>query len=266
MRAHIIRIVESGWFQWSIVGAIIFNAITLGLETVPSVMDVWGPGILAIDKAFIAIFTIEIALKLIAYRISFFKNSWNNFDFVIVAVSLVPFLGNFSVLRALRILRVLRLVSVIPQFRRVVQGFFDTLSGLFAVGGVLGIIFYVTAVMATKLFGESFPEFFGNIPESLFSLFQIMTLESWSMAIVRPVMETYPYAWLLFVPFILVTTFAVLNLLIGIIVNSMQNIHTEEEERITERIDAQSERGKTTLAKLDNIETLLKEIKRNVRR
>ena len=264
MRTHITKIVESHWFQYGIIAAILLNAITLGLETVPSVMNVWGPLILAIDAGFITLFTIEIALKLFAYRGLFFKNGWNNFDFIIVVISLVPFAGNLSVLRALRILRVLRLISVVPQFRRVVQGFFDVLSGLFAVGGVLAIIFYVAAVISTKLFGTSFPEFFGSIPASLYSLFQIMTLESWSMGIVRPVMEIYPYAWLVFIPFILVTTFAVVNLLIGIIVTSMQTLHEEEEERLTKRIDAQSMQHATTQEKLDTVEALLKDIRKNM--
>lgn len=266
MRASATTIVTASWFEWSIITIITLNAITLGLETVPSVMTLWGPIIQSLDMLFVGIFTVEIILKLIAYRFHFFKNGWNNFDFVIVAISLVPFFGNLSVLRALRILRVLRLVSVVPQFRRVVQGFFDTLSGLFAVGGVLSIIFYVAAVMATKLFGEAFPEFFGSIPTSLFSLFQIMTLESWSMSIVRPVMEVYPYAWTLFVPFILITTFAVLNLLIGIIVNSMQNVHEEEEKRLSKRIDAQGEKSNTAIQKLEQIEKVLAEIKNDIRK
>lgn len=264
MKRKAIQIVETRWFQYGIIAAIVLNAITLGLETVPAVMGTWGTTLLLIDAAFIALFTIEIILKLVAYRTTFFRNGWNNFDFLIVALSLIPFAGNLSVLRALRILRVLRLISVIPQFRRVVQGFFDVLSGLFAVGGVLLIIFYVAAVICTKLFAESFPDFFGSIPASLYSLFQIMTLESWSMGIVRPVMEVYPYAWLIFIPFILVTTFAVVNLLIGIIVTSMQSIHEEEEARLTERIDAQTETHHDALTKLNEIEKLLKDIRKNL--
>jgi voltage-gated sodium channel len=138
-------------------------------------------------------------------------------------------------LRALRILRVLRVLSVAPRLRRVVEGFITALPGMGSVFLLMTIIFYIGSVIATKLFSDQFPEWFGSLPASAYSLFQIMTLESWSMGIVRPVMEVYPYAWVFFVPFILVTTFAVVNLLVGLIVNSMQDAHNEEE---TVRTDA----------------------------
>jgi voltage-gated sodium channel len=93
---------------------------------------------------------------------------------------------------------------------------------------LMALIFYIGAVIATKLFAENFPQWFGTLGQSAYSLFQIMTLESWSMGIVRPVMEIYPLAWMFFIPFIMVTTFAVVNLLIGLIVNSMQDAHHEE--------------------------------------
>jgi voltage-gated sodium channel len=139
-----------------------------------------------------------------------------------VGIALIPAAQGLSVLRALRILRVLRVVSAAPRLRRVVEGFITALPGMASVFLLIGIIYYIGAVMATKLFGASFPEWFGHLGASAYSLFQIMTLESWSMGIVRPVMEVYPYAWAFFVPFILMTTFAVMNLLIGLIVNSMQ--------------------------------------------
>ncbi|MBC8239398.1 MAG: ion transporter, partial [Alphaproteobacteria bacterium] len=106
-----------------------------------------------------------------------------------------------------------------------------------AVAALLFLIFYVFAVIATKLFGGPFPQWFGSIGESMYSLFQIMTLESWSMGIVRPVMEQFPYAWAFFVPFIIISSFTVLNLFIAIIVDSMQTMHREEEEHTVERIE-----------------------------
>ena len=131
-------------------------------------------------------------------------------------------------LRALRILRVLRVISVAPRLRRVVEGFITALPGMGSVFLLMAIIFYIGAVMATKFFSHSFPEWFGSLGLSAYTLFQIMTLESWSMGIVRPVMDQYPYAWMFFVPFIMVTTFAVVNLLVGLIVNSMQDAHSHE--------------------------------------
>jgi voltage-gated sodium channel len=182
----------------------------------------------------LAIFTAEIIAKLYARGFGFFRNGWNLFDLFVVAISYVPNAGGLSVLRALRILRVLRLVSTMPRLRRVIEGFLTALPGMASVFGLMALIFYISSVIATKLFGASFPEWFGDLGLSAYSLFQIMTLESWSMGIVRPVMEIYPYAWAFFVPFILVTTFAVVNLVVGLIVNSMQDAHAQEEVAATE--------------------------------
>ncbi|MEP3846791.1 MAG: ion transporter [Paracoccaceae bacterium] len=217
-----------------ILAVIIFNAIILGLETSKSVMSVAGGLISLFDRLCLAVFILEIALKLFAHRAGFFRNGWNVFDFVIVGIALMPGAAGLSVLRALRILRVLRAISIAPSLRRVVEGFVTALPGMGSVFLLMTLIFYIGAVMATKLFGETFADWFGTIGLSAYSLFQIMTLESWSMGIVRPVMEVYPLAWVFFVPFIMVTTFAVVNLLVGLIVNSMQDAHAEESNAATE--------------------------------
>ena len=244
-------ILDRPFVGWFIIGVIIFNAILLGLETSATVMGQMGPVILALDAACLAIFTLEIAAKLFAHGPRFFRNGWNIFDFTIVAIALIPGAQGFSVLRALRVLRVLRVISVAPSLRRVVEGFITALPGMGSVFLLMGIIFYIGAVMTTKLFGAEFPEWFGTIGRSGYSLFQIMTLESWSMGIVRPVMTVYPYAWAFFVPFILMTTFAVVNLLVGLIVNSMQDAHHEEDAAAT---DAYRDE---VMAKLESIEVRL---------
>ncbi len=236
-----------------VVGVIIFNAVILGLETSDEVMAQAGSTVLMLDRICLAVFVVEIALKLFAHGGRFFRNGWNIFDFAIVAVALVPATQGFSVLRALRILRVLRVISVAPSLRRVVEGFVTALPGMGSVFLLMAIIFYIGAVMSTKLFGASFPEFFGDLGLSAYTLFQIMTLESWSMGIVRPVMQVYPYAWMFFVPFILMTTFAVVNLLVGLIVNSMQDAHHAED---MERTDTYRDE---VLSRLDAIEKTIKE-------
>jgi voltage-gated sodium channel len=211
-----------------IIAVILINAVTLGLETFPEVMSRAGGLILAIDRLCLGIFVVELTLRLYALGLRFFRSGWNVFDFVIVGISLLPATGSFSVLRALRILRVLRVISVTPSLRRVVDGLGRALPGMGSVFLLIMIIYYIAAVMATKLFGTSFPDWFGSLGSSAYSLFQVMTLESWSMGIVRPVMEVYPYAWAFFVPFILMTTFAVMNLIVGLIVNSMQEAASED--------------------------------------
>ncbi|WP_299139758.1 ion transporter [uncultured Tateyamaria sp.] len=251
-RARLTTALQSDGVSNFIIAVIIVNAITLGLETSSVAMNAAGPLIVLIDRICLGIFVIEILAKLVAYRSGFFRNGWNVFDFVIVGIALIPGGAGLSVLRALRILRVLRVISVAPSLRRVVEGFVTALPGMGSVFLLMALIFYIGAVMATKLFGSSFPDWFGNLGLSAYSLFQIMTLESWSMGIVRPVMEVYPYAWLFFVPFIMVTTFAVVNLLVGLIVNSMQDAHAEETNAATDSYrDAVMQRLEAIEAKLD---------------
>ncbi len=225
---------DQRWVTNLVIGVIIFNAVLLGMETSPQLMAQAGDLIVTLDKACLAFFVVEIFLKLVARGKRFFKSGWNIFDVVIVGAALIPGSQTMSVLRALRILRVLRVISVAPSLRRVVEGFVTALPGMGSVFLLMTIIFYIGAVIATKLFAASFPDWFGSLPQSAYTLFQIMTLESWSMGIVRPVMEVYPHAWAFFVPFIMVTTFAVVNLLVGLIVNSMQDAHQAEAGELTD--------------------------------
>lgn len=219
--------------QASIIAVIVFNAIILGLETSQAAMSSAGPLIITLDRLCLAFFTLELTLKLVARGPAFFRNGWNVFDAAVVGISYVPESAGLSVLRALRILRVLRLLSAVPRLRRVIEGLFQALPGMASVFALMALIFYIASVIATKLFGSAFPDWFGTLGRSAYSLFQIMTLESWSMGIVRPVMEVFPQAWVFFVTFILVTTFAVVNLVVGLIVNSMQDAHAEEEVAAT---------------------------------
>ena len=231
-RARLRAVVDSPRFQRAIIVVICVNAITLGLETSPAAMNAAGSLILAADRIMLTIFTIEVAARMVAHGARFFREPWNVFDFIVVGLALAPATTGFAVLRALRVLRVLRIISAVPKMRMVVQALLSAIPGISSIVALLALIFYVMAVMATKLFGASFPEWFGSIPASLYSLFQIMTLESWSMGIVRPVMEVYPYAWMFFVPFILIATFTVLNLFIAVVVSAMQSEHEAEQSKV----------------------------------
>lgn len=234
------KLVESTSFIRFITILILINAVTLGMETDKQIAANYGSILYVVDKIILVIFTIELLLKFYAYRLKFFKSGWNLFDLTIVTIAWVPASGPLSVLRALRILRILRLVSVVPQMRRVVAALGHSIPGMTSVVAVLCLLFYVSAVLTTKLFGNhpdpSMQEWFGTIGNSAYTLFQIMTLESWSMGIVRPTMEYYPLAWIFFVPFIIITSFAVLNLFIGIIVDAMQVMHDQEEQSSDEVI------------------------------
>jgi voltage-gated sodium channel len=219
---------ETPFAQHGLVALILVNAVILGLETSPSAMANWGPWLVAADRMILAVFVIEIALRLAVHRLIYFRDPWNVFDFVVVGIALIPASGPLAVLRALRVLRVLRLITLVPSMKRVIGGLLSALPGLGSVCAIIGIIFYVSAVIATRLYGAAFPEWFGTLGDSVFTLFQIMTLESWAMGIVRPVMEVFPLAWIFFLIFILASTFTLLNLFIAVIVNAIQQEHLDE--------------------------------------
>ena len=231
VRAKLRDFVEQAFVRNTILALVILNAALLGLSTSPWVMDRFGSLVYVLDRVILAILA-----KLFAYGRAFFKEGWNIFDLFVVSLGLLPQSSGLSALRALRVIRALRILSAVPQMRAVVQALFDALPGMGAVIIMLSIVFYVFAVMATIMFGGDFPDWFGSVGESLYSLFQIMTLESWSMGIVRPVMEVYPYAWAFFVPFIAMTAFSVLNLFIGLLVNTMQAAVDAEAEQEFEKL------------------------------
>ncbi|MBL4674055.1 MAG: ion transporter [Arenicella sp.] len=247
------QLVESNWFQTFIIVVIVLNGIILGLET----NDGWSAPVHSalkiIDGLCLFIFVVELVLKLMVYRLSFFTKGWNIFDFVIVVISLIPSSGGLSILRAFRILRVLRLITAVDSFRRVVSGMLLAIPGVGSVAGLLLLVFYISGVLSTMLFGATFPQWFGSLGDSMYSLFQIMTLESWSMGIVRPIMVVHPYAWAFFIPFITVTTFTVLNLFIGIVVDAMATVKEAEAKEL------QQDNGEI------EIETMIMNLQKEVR-
>ncbi len=258
-------LVKSQGFTAFITAVIVVNAITLGLETSPAVVGAIGPLLHLVDSVALWIFTVELLLKLFVYRARFFRDGWNVFDFTIVTIAWIPAAGPLSVLRALRIMRILRLVSIVPSMRTVVGALFRALPGMGSIVTVLLLVFYIAAVMATNLFGGQFPQYFGNIGASMFSLFQIMTLESWSMGIVRPVMNVYPYAWAFFVPFIVVTSFTVLNLFIALIVNSMQALNAETSEDLQEEAELAHNEREALARQIDLLSTEVRKLRRELR-
>lgn len=229
LRARAARLVMEPLFQKIVIGLILLNAVTLGLETSESISARWGGVLAVLDRALLVIFTLEVALRIYAFRGRFFRDPWGLFDLAIITIAWLPATGPLSVLRALRILRVLRLVSVVPSMRLVVEAMLHALPGMGSIVMLMGLIFYVFAVMATKLYGEILPDRFGTLGSSLYTLFQMMTLESWSEANVRPILAVQPMAWMFFVPFILIATFVVLNLFIGVIVDSIQTLRKQRD-------------------------------------
>ncbi|SFK09795.1 voltage-gated sodium channel [Pseudovibrio ascidiaceicola] len=239
MRAKLRSIIESRQWEFTIISIIALNAIVLGLDTSQMLIAQYGHILRFLDEAILVIFVVELTLRIIAFGPGFFRGPWNLFDFFIITIAVIPATGPATILRSLRILRILRLISVVPSLRSVIGGLILALPGMGSIVLLMALVFYVFSVMATRLYGLVFPEWFGSIGASAYSLFQIMTLESWSMGIVRPVMEVFPNAWLFFIPFILCTAFTVLNLFIGIIVAAMQQEHDKDIEQ--DRINVHEE-------------------------
>jgi voltage-gated sodium channel len=257
-RARVARLVVSPRFQQVVIWLILLNAVTLGLETSDSLMERWGGLLHGLDQALLYLFTAELALRIYAFRGRFFRDPWGIFDLIVVGIAWAPASGPLAVLRALRVLRVLRLISAVPSLRNVVEAMLAALPGMGSIVMLMLLIFYVFAVMSTKLFGDVMPEQFGDLGASFFTLFQLMTLDDWAN-IVKPAMEHEPLAWLFFMPFILIATFVVLNLFIGVIVESIQTLREGKHEVEAAAAEAAQEAARSE-AHLD-AQTLLGEIR-----
>jgi voltage-gated sodium channel len=244
------QFVEKNSTQNFIIALIIFNSITIGMETSSAIMNSFGNILLLIDKIILAIFVIEILLKFYAYGFGFFKSGWNIFDFSIVAIALLPASGALAVLRSLRIFRSLRLIKNVPKLRFIVESLFHSLPSLVWIFVLLALVFYVFSVIGTKLFGADYPQWFGTLATSIFSLFQIMTLEGWA-EISREIMEKYPLANIYFILFILLASYTTLNIFIAIVVNTMaevqQKVSVEEVNKIGTIIQDENEELKNDI-------------------
>ncbi|TYL49234.1 ion transporter [Marinomonas sp. IMCC 4694] len=261
MRQRFKTFIENTTIQGVLLALILINAVILGLETSPVVMTNVGPFLIALDKAILVVFVVELSIRLFVHRLAFFKDGWSVFDFIVVGIALVPASGPFAVLRALRVLRVLRVLTFVPSMRKIVGALIKSLNGMLSIAMVLGLVYYVAAVMVTKLFGEAFPDWFGSLGASLYTLFQVMTLDSWSMGIARPVMEAYPYAWAFFVPFILIATFTMLNLFIAVIVNAVQTIHDDD---IKDELNAEKATQQQLLEQMQQLQQELQALRRDM--
>ncbi|GII03641.1 ion transporter [Planobispora takensis] len=257
MRERVRAVLETSRFQQMIIAVIVINAATLGLETSAGVVERYGTALTIVDHVALYVFVAELAAKVYAYRGRFFRDPWNLFDASIVLVSLLPTAGGLSVLRALRILRALRLISVVPSLRKVVTALLTAVPGMTSIVLLLGLVLYVAAVMSTKLYHTTAPAYFGDLPTSLFTLFQMMTGDGWS-DITREVMDRHPWAWVFFVLFMLVCTFVVLNLFIAVVVSAMEEEHAEESVQATEEL------GTVVLAELAALRAEVRELRDRV--
>ena len=256
-RERLRTIVDGDRFQRFIIAVIVLNAVTLGMETSERLVAESGGLLYAVDRLAVAIFVVELVLRIVAHGARFFRDPWSVFDLIIVGLALIPASGAFAVLRALRVLRVLRLVSLVPSMRGVVTALLAAVPGMASIAVLLGLLLYVAAVMATGLFGAAVPERFGDLGMSLFTLFQVMTTDDWAN-IAREAMAAQPLAWIFFVIYILLSTFAVLNLFIAVVVRAMEDqVATEVKADVAEH---QREDALSSAAILDELRSLRAEI------
>lgn len=254
------NLVDHAYVQRFIVVVLLLNAATLGMDTSPEIMAKYGDLINSINTIIPIIFVIEVGTRLIARGRGFFKESWNIFDIVIISISFLPSGSAFSALRALRVLRVLHVISLVPRMRHVVAAMIRSLPQIGSILALLVIVSYISAVIVTHLYGFDYPELFGSIGRSMLTLFQLMTLEGWAAEVVRPVMETHPYSVFLFIPYMLMTAFAILNLFTAVLVDSMQIL---QQNYTRERADEQTTHAITQemLGVKADIQTLTQEVK-----
>ena len=175
---------------------------------------------------------------------------------------MIPGQGFLSVLRGFRIFRTFRLMYRVPRLKIIVESLLCSLPSIGWICVLLLIFFYICSVFSTIFFAKDFPDWFGSIGKSMYTLFQIMTLESWSMGIVRPVLAKYPYAWILFVPFIISVTYTIMNLFIGIMVSTISDVKDLKEGSAPDTQDDSSEEEKVDMNTLiAEIRELRKEVK-----
>ncbi len=257
MRDGLKKFIENKYVTDFILFVIIFNAVILGLMTYPGLYSRFGNFFHISCLLCVIIFTIEMFIKLYVYKKSFFKDGWNIFDFTLVAISWVPTGGVFSSFRALRVLRALRalrLVTRLQKLRLIVQAIIDSIPNVGWASVLLALIFYIFAIMGTTMYAETFPQYFGSIGKSMFTLFQIMSLDDWATELARPIMAVFPFAWVYFVSFILLSSFVVMNVIVGVIVNAISEI-SEYNKKVQER---------KKLQKCTNIEIELYKLKKQI--
>lgn len=255
-----VRVTSSKIFKNTIVLIILINSIVLGLITSDAIYAKFGKILEFILSTCVAIFTVEIILRIIAKGWRFFLNGWNIFDFVLVSIALMPETGAAITFRVFRVMRALRMVSSFKKLRHIVSAILVSAPHVFWAAVLLMIIFYIFGIMGQNLFHEEFPQWFGTLGETVYTLFQVTTLESWSMGIARPVMKVFPWAWCYFVPFVMISSYIVLNVVVGVVVNATSDLSDDD--------DVADMKNKMKTKKVTNAELLqqITELKNHIER
>ena len=228
------RLVDSNAFNTAIIAVIVANAVVLGLQTYPGVVDQYGDTLDILNGVFLAVFVVELILRIASYGRhpgAFFRNGWNVFDFVVISAAFVPGIRESStLLRLVRLARVVRVVRLLPDVRVLIRGVLHSLPPLLSMTLLTTLILYVYGMVGWLLFGDEIPEDWGTIGEAMLTMFVLLTLENFPAYMDRA-MDVYPWSWIFFVSFVLVAAFVVLNVLIGIVLNSMEEARELERRK-----------------------------------
>ena len=237
LRGYAHRLTKSPAFEYFIIGLILFNAVVLGLETVPSVVEEYSFWLGFSQQAILGVFIVEAALKIFALTPRgdrYFRDGWNVFDFSIIVLSLVPATGGFAVIaRLARLMRLLRLVSAVPELRLIVATLVRSIPGMLHIVVLMSLMVYIYAIIGFQLFHEHDPEHWRNLGISLLSLFRVVTLEDWT-DIMYKAMEYHPLAWIYFLTFVIFGTFVVINLFIAVVINNLDEAKQERLSKLEE--------------------------------
>jgi voltage-gated sodium channel len=238
------RIADSNRFQAFIFGVIVFNAIILGLETYDGLKSDAGDVLTVLNDTCLGIFVVEVLIRIAAYGRrpqDFFKEGWNVFDFVVIGAAFVPGLrGNATLLRLVRLLRVVRLVSILPELRVLIRGMLGALPPIGSMGVLALLFIYVYGMLGWILFGDELPERWGDIGNSMLTLFTVLTLEGWN-DVLYEAQEVHPWSWVFFISFVLIASLLLINILIAIIINAMESAREEEDREELDRLNREAQ-------------------------
>ena len=262
------RIADSSRFQLFILGVILANAVVLGLETYDSIAREAGDTLSTLNDVFLAIFVLEIAIRIAAHGSrpqDYFKNGWNLFDFVVIGGAFLPGLrGDATALRVLRLLQIVRVVSIFPDLRFLIRGMVRSLPPIGSMAMLTSLLIYIYGILGWIFFADSDPEHWGDIGEAMLSLFIVLTLESWP-DIMGAVIETHPWAWLYFISYVLIASFLLINMVIAILINSLEEVQAMEaiEKRLARRRaerEGEHVAGQAVVERLSRIRETLDEL------
>ena len=237
-------IAESQRFQGFIFAVIAFNAVVLGLETYDGIKADFGGTLSVLNDACLGIFVVEVIIRIASYGRrpqDFFKEGWNVFDFVVIGAAFLPGLrANATLLRLVRLLRVVRLVSVLPELRVLIRGMLGALPPIGSMGVLALLFIYVYGMLGWILFGDDLPARWGDIGDSMLTLFTVLTLEGWN-EVLYEAQEVHPWSWVFFISFVLIASLLLINILIAIIINAMESAREEEDREELVRMNKEAE-------------------------